>query len=187
MSSDTPQLGYWIQTVALLLPGIAATIACCISAYQAKLLRVQLESSDNASTSHQSLLREQLVLQEKIAKLRATIEIVRHEQSDKELLEASKAYATFRDAGKLTQMAITHPEPLAEHDLVLRKLNNYEYVATGILAGALDEDIYRRMKKSNLIRDWDAMKPYVCELRSKYKKPQLFVEFEALAEKWRNS
>ncbi|WP_371813801.1 DUF4760 domain-containing protein [Diaphorobacter sp. HDW4A] len=64
-------------------------------------------------------------------------------------------------------------------------LNNYEYVSTGIHTGAFDEEIYKRMKRSNLIRDWDALKPYVCELRRKYGKPQLFVELETLAEKWR--
>lgn len=146
---------------------------------QLKALRQQVKAAEVSGAN-------QMASAERMSRLRATVEVVRHEQTDKELLEALKKYAELREVkGALTALAVTHPEPTNENGLVLRVLNNYEYVATGIHTGAFDEEIYKRMKCSNLIRDWDALKPYVCELRQKYQKPKLFVELESLAEKWR--
>lgn len=171
--------GYWIQTVAYFLAGIGAVAAALTALFQLRALRAQVKAAEVASAT-------QMASAERMSRLRATVEVVRHEQTDKELLEAFKKYAELRDEkGALTALAVTHPEPTDDNGLVLRVLNNYEYIATGIHTGAFDEEIYRRMKRSNLIRDWDALKPYVCHLRLRYDKPKLFVELEALAEKWR--
>lgn len=172
--------GYWIQTVAYFLAAIGAISAAAIARSQLKALREQVKKSEVASA-------KQMESAERMSRLRATVEVVRHEQTDKELLEALKKYAELREKkGALTALAVSHPDPTEDNGLVLRVLNNYEYVSTGIHTGAFDEEIYKRMKRSNLIRDWDALKPYVCELRQKYGKPKLFVELETLAERWRN-
>lgn len=195
--------GYWIQTVAYFLAGVGAIVTALIAIFQLRalrqqikmseahsaqqivLLREQIEASQKQGAEQIELLRKQLLSEERMAKQRATVDVVRHELTDRELAVAFKRYALLREANTLTQHACTHPGPADEHDHIMRVLNNYEYVATGIHTGAFDEEIYKRMKCSGLIRDWDALKPYVCELRSKYKKSKVFIEFENLAEKWR--
>lgn len=178
--------GYWIQTVAFLMSGVAAIGAILFSGIQIWLLRRQLSDSKASHQSQQQLLLAQLEAQERHSQHRATVEVVRHEQTDKELLEAFKGYAKLREEdGALIRLAATHPEPLDEHSKVLRVLNNYEYVSVGILVGAFNEEIYKRMKRSALIRDWDALCPYVYHLRQKYAKPKLYIELETLATRWK--
>lgn len=178
--------GYWIQTVAFLMSGVAALGAIIFSAVQIRLIRTQLIATKESNEQQQQLLIAQLEAQERQSQHRATVEVVRHEQTDKELLEAFKGYASLREKdGFLTTIAATHPEPLDDHSKVMRVLNNYEYVSVGILVGAFNEEIYKRMKRSALIRDWDALCPYVYHLRQKYSKPKLYVELEALATKWK--
>ena len=172
--------GYWIQTVAYFLAAFGALAAALVAGFQLRALRQQMAAAEKGA-------KAQTESSERMSRLRATVEVVRHEQTDKELLEAQKKYAELRERpGALTALAVSHPEPTEDNGLVMRMLNNYEYVSTGIHVGAFDEEIYKRMKRSNLIRDWDALKPYVCELRRKYGKPKLFIELENLAEKWRN-
>lgn len=174
-------IGYWIQTVAYFLAAAGAIGAAFTARVQLEALKNQIKTSEDASA-------KQVASAEKLSRQRATVEVVRHEQTDKELLEAFKRYAELRDDnGKLVSLAVAHPSEKDDNGLVLRVLNNYEYVSTGILTGAFDEEIYKRMKYTNLIRDWDALKPYVCQLRQKYDKPKLFIEFEAVAEKWRSA
>ena len=42
------------------------------------------------------------------------------------------------------------------------------------------------MKRSLLIRDWDALAPYVVELRRQSRRNRLFAEMEWLANRWRD-
>lgn len=195
--------GYWIQTVAYFLAGVGAIVTAGISLFQLRALRRQIKKSEEHATQQIALLtqqieasqklgadqvellRSQLLSDERLARQRATVDVVRHELTDRELGIALKQYAEKRESKTLTPLACTHPSPADEHVHIMRVLNNYEYVATGIHTGAFDEEIYKRMKFSALIRDWDALKPYVCELRSKYGKSGVFIEFENLAEKWR--
>ncbi len=198
--------GYWIQTVAFFLAALGTLIAASVGVFQLSALRKQIKKSEEHSAeqirlfreqvataqAHSSkqieLLKEQMLSEKLLSRQRATVEVVRHEQTDRELTEAFKGYADLREQkGELTKLACTHPNPTEKHALILRVLNNYEYIATGIHTGAFDEEIYKRMKHGNLIRDWDALKPYVTQLRSDYKKPRIFVEFEKLAELWRSN
>jgi hypothetical protein len=63
-------------------------------------------------------------------------------------------------------------------------LNSYEFVASGIREGALNESIYKRMQYGVVIRDWKAMKPFVEQLRQARDHGTLFQEFERLGESW---
>lgn len=181
LSFGQTTIGYWVQTVAYFLAAGGAIGAAVTARHQIGALREQIKKSEETSA-------KQLASAEKMSRQRATVEVVRHEQTDKELLAAFKRYAELRDDnGKLVNLAVVHPDAKDDNSLVLQVLNNYEYVSTGILTGAFDEEIFKRMKYTNLIRDWDALKPYVCTLRQKYNKNRLFIEFETVAENWRKT
>lgn len=107
------------------------------------------------------LLRKQNNQAEKQARSRATVDVVLHEKSDVAYRAARKKFGELHDAkadftsfacGKLTD----HQE---QNDVILPVLNNYEFIAAGIRSMAFDEEIYRRMKRSLVIRDWETLAP----------------------------
>ena len=71
-----------------------------------------------------------------------------------------------------------------ENHAILDILNNYEFMASGIREGTFDEEIYKRMKGSLIIVDWENLHIYVYALRKRENRPKLFIEFEWLAKKW---
>ncbi|PIT07246.1 DUF4760 domain-containing protein [Snodgrassella communis] len=71
-----------------------------------------------------------------------------------------------------------------ENQAILDVLNNYEFMAAGIKEGAFDEEIYKRMKRSLIIKDWEKLELYVRALRKREQRDRLFSEFQWLAEKW---
>lgn len=157
-------LGLWIQTGAFVLSAFYA-------ARQVRMLRVQTDKN------------------EALARQRATVDMVLHEQQDEALTAARKVYASLRDQqANLTQYACKpstdHPD---ENAAILAILNNYEFIATGIREGAFDEQIYKRMKRSLVVRDWKDLSGYALEKRKSTQREKLFVEFEWLAQKWEHT
>lgn len=67
----------------------------------------------------------------------------------------------------------------------MKTLNNYEFLATGIRAGAFDEKIIKRMQYSIAMRDWESLCPFINELRAQTKIDTLFQEFEWLGKRWK--
>jgi len=63
-------------------------------------------------------------------------------------------------------------------------LNRYEFIAAAIREKALDEDLFKRMQYTVVIRDWDVLCPFVMELRRLDKHPTLFQEFHWLSARW---
>ena len=149
---------------------MAASIALFYNARQVRHLRTQTEVS------------------ERQAKSRATVDVVLHERGDKEYGAARKKFAELRDSGNsLTQYACAKPPAhQEENSSIMTILNQYEFMAAGIRTGAFDEEIYKRMKRGLLIRDWKALKAYVEELKTLHKRPELYIEFQWLAERWDN-
>src|ERR1700730_5323875 len=154
-------IGFWIQTGAFVLSAFYA-------ARQVRMLRLQTDKNEEQ------------------AKRRATVDMAIHEKQDVTLLNARRKFAELRDGkNNLTQFACKpstdHPE---ENAAIMAILNNYEFMATGIREGAFDEAIYKRMKRSLEIRDWDALSGYAIEMRKQTARDRLFVEFEWLATSW---
>lgn len=190
--ADYPNAGYWIQTVAFFLAGIGGLGVL----WQVRLIRQQLklaeasrQASESTAEKQLKALNEQMRSSEKQSRCRATVDIVLHEKTDREYLEARKKFAELKAAHRtLTHFACSNPgECVDENQAILLVLNQYEFMAAGIFAGAFDEEIYMRMKRSLLIRDWDSLSAYVLELRQRRDNTALFIEFQMLADKWRDT
>lgn len=163
-------IGFWVQTgVFLLTAGIGL--------WQIRHLSEQLKQS-----------RRQAENNENLARMRATVDVVLDENANVEFQMRLKKFGTMRNAnesfakyacGDLKQ----HSE---QNDIILPVLNNYEFMAAGIRSGAFDEGIYKRMKKSTVIRDWQMLSGYVMQIRSNANNHALFVEFESIAKKWKD-
>lgn len=184
--SDFPNAGYWIQTVAYFLSGIGG-IGVLV---QVSLLRTQLRSAEKHRVDADRSADKQLKSSEKQSRCRATVDIVLHEKTDKEYLEARRKFASLKSvqSASLTSYACAKSgDCVEENQAILLVLNQYEFMAAGIFAGAFDEEIYMRMKRSLLITDWDTLSAYVHELRRQKRNSNLFTEFERLAQAWRDT
>lgn len=160
--------GFWIQTGAFLVSAIAAAITIVYNAKQVRLLR------------HQNIENE------RSARSRATVDVVLHQKSDVELQGARKKFAEMHDTGEsFTKYACGKLTDFPdENRAILDVLDGYEFIAAGIRTAAFDEAIYKRMKRSLVIRDWKTLEPYVLELRRIAKRDKLYAELQWLALKW---
>lgn len=69
-------------------------------------------------------------------------------------------------------------------EVVIAILNQYEFIASAIFEDSLDEELYKRMKKGVVIRDWQVLSAFVEELRRIEKRPQIFCETQKLVKRW---
>ncbi|MGF6148935.1 Uncharacterised protein [Kingella potus] len=156
-------LGYWLQTVAIVASAVFA-------GWQIKALRKQHVSNDIQW------------------KQRATIDAVMADRKDDNLIRSRRVYAKLKQAN--TNFDAIGSAPLLENEecnhAILDILNNYEFMAAGIREDAFDEQIYKRMKRSLIIADWQILNIYIQALRKRECRPKLFAEFQWLAEKWQN-
>lgn len=121
----------------------------------------------------------------KSSRHRATIDLLLAQKTDESLIQAKKVMAALHENDEFTALACKDKNKDPKRASILVILNNYEFIALGIREGALDEKIYKRAYCSMLMRDWEAMKPFVMELRRQNNMPTLFQEFEYLAAKWK--
>lgn len=122
------------------------------------------------------------------AKKRATIDLVLHEAGNKELIEAKKMVKKCHDDKvDFTNLSCEQNSADPKNELIRHVLNNYEFIASGIKEGAFDEEIYKRMKRSIILLDWAALEAYITELRRQTKREKLYIEFQWLAERWKDS
>ncbi|MGR2826612.1 DUF4760 domain-containing protein [Acinetobacter sp. 1124_18A] len=122
------------------------------------------------------------------AKKRATVDLVLSETQDMSFRDIKEKFGQYKkEKINFTKLACDeladHPE---ENEVIMTILNHYEFIASGIFEKALDEKIYKRMKKGILVRDWKTLEPYVMELRRKEGRKAIYAETQKLAEKWEN-
>lgn len=64
-------------------------------------------------------------------------------------------------------------------------LNDYEFVASSMRDKAFNICLYKRMRYSVVVSDWEALKAFVHEKRQEVSRPTLFQEFEWMAKKFK--
>ncbi|MGN5533724.1 DUF4760 domain-containing protein [Acinetobacter sp. Lyrl_1] len=155
----------WLQTGSL----IVAAGALIFNAKQVGELKVQNFQS------------------EKKARQRATIDLALHEKSDPAYLECKNKFLELRNDKtiNITTYACDVNKHSEQNRVIFAYLDHYEFLATGISEGALDGEIYKKMRRSSVIKDWDAVQPYVYELRKQRNNNKIYCELEDLVKDWR--
>lgn len=122
-----------------------------------------------------------------IARRRATIDLVIAQRSDETLQTSKRKLAELHDDQQdcLAKYAANEHREGEESKAILAVLNHYEFVATGIKEGAFDERVYKKMLHGVLVRDYDALKGFIQELRRTRSHKTLFQEYEWLGKKWK--
>lgn len=122
----------------------------------------------------------------KVARRRATIDLVLHEKFNPTLVDARRKILALHEAKtEFTKFALKGNESSDEAMTILQVLNFLEFVAAGIKHGAFDELIYKHVQFSVVMRDWGECEGFVRELRKSRNRPTLFQEVQWLAEKWK--
>jgi len=128
----------------------------------------------------------------RIARLKATFDLIEGSESKEFYQERYKAYRTFRRADTATRTAIADPKNPV-HDDVRSKcqdfLNHYELVAIACRNGLIDEAVYKAWMGPTVVRDWAEAAILVRAARrpdgpGDTGNPTAYVEFERLACSW---
>lgn len=108
---------------------------------------------------------------------------------DAEQVELRKAFRELRDKRpeRLVHWAADEHRDSKEQHTILAICNQYELIAIGVQEGILDEALYRRWFRSQLLLDWEECNAFVSEQRHQWDNRKIFCEFEAIAEKWGSS
>ena len=151
------------------------------------------------------LVVHQLRRQRKLAAQRAALDLIsRFEIHNQRWVDLRSEFVSLRNSNRLASLVKPSPEEQDENDpdkraelrtererkivLVITYLNHFECVATGIRHGIIDESLYKEWLRGDYINAWDDAHSFVIDLRQRKDKenPELFVQFQRLAEKWKN-
>lgn len=121
------------------------------------------------------------------AKRRNTLDIILHQESDAELINARKNFNELKSAETKLAVYGHSDQKNSEHAQTIRKIINlHELTAVAIQEGVIDECVYRRWFNTTYVKDYAAVDAYIAAARVTYDNPQAFVEFERTAKRWRD-
>ena len=166
--------GFWVQTGAII-------ISIAVTGYFAqKAIKKNGESAKTTLNHNHEMIRK-----------RATIDILIQENQDTDLVQAKRIVAQLPpEASFIKYMEPSFcdkKEAEAEKESIRILLNRYEFIALGIRTGAFEEEIYKRLKCSDVMDTWKKAKPMIMELRRQKERNTYYQELEWLASRWEAS
>lgn len=166
--------GFWVQTGAII-------ISIVVTGYFAK----------EAIKKNGSSAKETLNHNHEMIRKRATIDILIQENQDDELVQAKKIVTKLPENASflkcLEPSSRGKKKTEAEKESIRILLNRYEFIALGIRNGAFEEEIYKRLKYSDIMDTWKKAKPMIMELRRLKGRDTYYQELEWLADRWERS
>ena len=168
-------IGFWVQTLCIIISAIAAV---CVLRNNAKLARrratidiiINLQNDVTYNECYKSvsdLISRDICLVNYANKKHES----RESNCDKVINDANADDAKFDEKAK-------------EFSDIRFVLNRLEFIAQGIRRSAFEEDIYKDLECSNMLRLWRAVCPLVMEIRRKHGKDTYFQEIEWLSKRW---
>ncbi len=118
---------------------------------------------------------------EKTAKKRAIVDHIIKQREDKVLAEVFQELYKLRDRQEKVSEYIKDPEHFRK---VLYALDTMEFTAVGIRLGAFDEDVYKELQCTKVIKTWESVSGFVMELRHEKNSHTLYQDLELLANRW---
>lgn len=76
-------------------------------------------------------------------------------------------------------------EDTEDRAAILIVLNNLEFLSSGVNMGTFDEEVFKRMQYSNVMRSWQMTKDFIETLRASHGNTTYFQDFELLATRWK--
>lgn len=120
-----------------------------------------------------------------LAKKRALIDLIIQQKANKELMEDIQGVYKLHEDGE--RLSASVDQDCDRRRMILRVLNNQEFIAVGIRLGAFDEKVYKQLQCSNVLKLWSAASGFIHDLRKIDGKNTIFQDFEKLACRWEKS
>jgi hypothetical protein len=121
----------------------------------------------------------------RIARERATLDLLNKREWDKDYLEHKASFNRLRDAeGGLAKWICAEHRNTPEANSIRYIFNDYELTALGIARDVLDEALYKDWFRGSMLRDYRAAEPAVRAARTLVNNDQLYIQWENLAAKW---
>lgn len=125
-----------------------------------------------------------LLTNRRIARRRATLDLILHIESDGDLITSRNAFTDIKKSNVRSSTYGKEDQRASDEAGHIRTiLNINELVAVSIQEGVIDESVFRRWFNSAFIDDYKSMTGYIEETR-KWRNPHVFKELEALAKRW---
>lgn len=127
----------------------------------------------------------------KIARRRATVDMIRSFEVSEDHYEHHGLFIKLcnknlkKDGEILTQYATLDTQSSKEAAAIRYMLNHYEFMAVGIKQGILCEYLYSMWYYSTVIKHYNCTKLYIGAVRQNGGSDDYYIEFEKLAEKWK--
>ena len=118
---------------------------------------------------------------EATAKKRAIVDHIIKQREDAVLDEVFRDLYRLRDEKKKVSEYTKDPENFRK---VLYALDTMEFTAVGIRLGAFDEDVYKELQCTKVIKTWESVSGFVMELRNEKQLQTLYQDLEHLANRW---
>lgn len=116
---------------------------------------------------------------------RATVDFIAEQKRDKEHNEARDVIKRMHDDGETNLARFLHDRTSVEYKAIMVALDHYEFTAAGIRTKAFSEEVFKRLRCSVLIRDWESFRGFVDEFRKLKGKNTFFQDFEWLYRRWK--
>jgi hypothetical protein len=124
---------------------------------------------------------------EKQAARRATIDIIIAQNRDEATTEARQKIREIHQSQDYNLTRFVEQTNSEEYKAILTSLNNYEFIASGIRVGCFDEKIYKRLRYTTVLRDWEYLTGFVVAFRNTKGKATLFQDLEWLYARWKQA
>lgn len=138
-----------------------------------------------------------ILVGKKTSKQRATLDLILSDYQDLKLLEADESINKFirgsatDDSGRVITLYELFQNKDRTYDKerahLLTVVNRYEFYASAINTGVLDEQFFKRLNYTNVIKLWNAVSPMVMKIREDERRDTIFKELELLALRWKTA
>ena len=130
----------------------------------------------------------QIKAHERIARRRATLDLLVQKEWDRDYIEAKQQFNLLRDAEaglKIWSAPEHRNSPQLQN--IRSTLNDYELIAIGIREGIIDEQVYKTWFRGSFLKDWEASPSLILEIRKTDGASKAYIQLEWLATKWGGS
>lgn len=168
-------IGFWIQTLCIIISAIAAVF---VLKNNAKLARRRATIDIIINLQNDCIYNEcYKSVSDLISRDVCLVDYANNKQTAESAACGSVLDEIYADNAKIDEKA-------KEFSDIRFVLNRLEFIAQGIRRKAFEEDIYKDLECSNMLRLWKAVCPLVMEIRRKHSKDTYFQEIEWLAKRW---
>ena len=116
----------------------------------------------------------------------ALVSMILQNQASESVKQATQRMRSLYEQNNHSLKSFVHKN---DEDLkaILTVANHYEFMAVAIHQGAFDEDTYKALEYSNVMRNWNVLEDFIKEARATHSNQTWFQDFEKLVADWKKS